>query len=94
VSQEDISERGGWGLLLNYFNGSPGAAIAATYPEHTWELWRFPQTPKGWWSELQSRSDASELIRPFAESIAMQLSIDGPDVRSYVMSCDFIFSHH
>src|SRR5690349_13904891 len=54
VSVEDIYKHGGSGLLNDYYNNSPSKALQTVYPEHQWLIWRFGQTPKGFWKKPEN----------------------------------------
>lgn len=42
-------------MLLNHYNNSPVQAITAIYPDYTWLLWKFHQTPKGFWPDINNQ---------------------------------------
>ena len=49
-----VAKHGGYGLLRQY-NGSPAAAVMATFPNHDWLEWRFTNVPQGFWADESSR---------------------------------------
>ncbi len=48
VTVDSINHHGK-GLLTQHYNTSPSQALQTVYPEHDWMMWRFGQTPKGFW---------------------------------------------
>src|SRR5438132_981027 len=55
VRQENIHKCGGKELLSGYYNNSPSKALQSVYGEHTWVLWKFGQTPKGFWKKIENQ---------------------------------------
>jgi hypothetical protein len=54
VTLEDIYSRGGSGLLVKYYGGSPSKALQIIYPDIKWKLWLFDQTPRQIFSRFQN----------------------------------------
>jgi hypothetical protein len=38
--------------LLKHYDGSLVAALQAAYPEHLWQVWRFKQAPRNFWTNM------------------------------------------
>src|SRR4051812_44857327 len=55
VTLEDIQKYGGARLMARHYNDSPLKALQAVYPEHTWIIWRFGRTPRGFWEKAEQR---------------------------------------
>lgn len=53
VPLAQIKKEGGVGIMTKYYKNSVSAALAEAFPEHIWEEWKFGQTPRGFWREIQ-----------------------------------------
>ena len=60
VTTEDICNCGGGSLMQTYYNDSTTKALKSIYPEHKWMLWRFKNSPNGFWSTSIARRCATE----------------------------------
>jgi hypothetical protein len=76
-SQLVFRQHGGWGLLLR-FNGSLIQLLRDVYPSHTWEEWRFDQTPKHSWQNIADGSSSQRgdpALRSFVNYLEKSLHI-------------------
>eukprot|EP01114_Cavostelium_apophysatum_P021760 TRINITY_DN7678_c1_g1_i3.p1 TRINITY_DN7678_c1_g1~~TRINITY_DN7678_c1_g1_i3.p1 ORF type:complete len:362 (-),score=85.74 TRINITY_DN7678_c1_g1_i3:265-1350(-) len=55
VSEADVSQNGGAGLLRSHYNGSHVKALVAIYPEHDWQPWRFAKTPVDYFVDVENQ---------------------------------------
>eukprot|EP01027_Heterolobosea_sp_BB2_P012233 GEZU01017744.1.p1 GENE.GEZU01017744.1~~GEZU01017744.1.p1 ORF type:complete len:473 (-),score=59.32 GEZU01017744.1:360-1778(-) len=55
VRLKDVYALGGASLLKNYYSSSLSAALAAAYPEHEWQPWRFSKMPSGFWNDVANQ---------------------------------------
>jgi len=46
ITQSDINEQGGSGLLQMHYQGSPYLLLKAAFPEMSWDPWKFKKTPQ------------------------------------------------
>jgi len=49
ITQKQINDNGGCGLLKNYYNGSPYQFVKAMFPDYEWIPWKFVMTVRGYW---------------------------------------------
>lgn len=54
LTAEEMENNGGLGLL-GHFGGSPSKALQSVYPEHKWEVWKFCNSPMGYWDDLNNQ---------------------------------------
>jgi len=72
VSKYDVSQRGGQGLW--YYYASLAELLRAVYPEHEWDMQRFPaESPlprrsRGYWQQPSN-------VREFLESVSEPLGV-------------------
>eukprot|EP00026_Physarum_polycephalum_P004215 Phypoly_transcript_04232.p1 GENE.Phypoly_transcript_04232~~Phypoly_transcript_04232.p1 ORF type:complete len:701 (+),score=132.74 Phypoly_transcript_04232:83-2185(+) len=59
LTQDDLRKHGGTSLL-KFYNGSPSAVVAATFPEKDWVAYRFKAIPK----RIKNQIGESALVRP------------------------------
>jgi hypothetical protein len=69
ISAKELRANGGATILRKY-GGSPGAALAAAYPEHKWSTWRFQQVPAGYWDTV-----TTDQLHEIIAEVAKELSI-------------------
>jgi len=55
IRKRDFHENGGGGLLANYYNDSPYAALLEYKPHYDWKPWLFGSTPQGYWQKPENR---------------------------------------
>jgi hypothetical protein len=82
VKASDVEKDYGKGILHRY-NGSLQRALAAAYPEHTWNNWKFMKVAKGFWEKEAN-------VKTFFKSIEDQLGIQDPkqwNLVSYLSGC-------
>ena len=73
VTQKDIRNNGGGGLLGSYYRGSPSSAVQSVYPEHNWMLWRFNTVPRGCWERLATDpNEAARMIQWLGEQLSIK----------------------
>ena len=72
---KDIRDFGGSFLLTKYYSNSPSKLLQYVYPEHRWDIWRFPRVPNGTWEQM-SRDKWRELILWLSERLKIQ-NLDG-----------------
>jgi len=65
ITNADIIAHGGAALLRRH-GQSAAQLLAAQYPEHAWQPWRFSRTPAHWWQSLEQQ-------RRYLEWLALQL---------------------
>jgi hypothetical protein len=53
VRCEEVGDKGGAGLLRNYYNGSLLAALESIYPEFEWHPFFFEHAPRHTWSKIE-----------------------------------------
>jgi hypothetical protein len=51
---EDQMIAAGAGRLLSIYDSSTSNILTTLYQEHTWELWRFPKIPRGFWIDPEN----------------------------------------
>lgn len=85
VTQEDIYKHGGQVLLTNYYSSSPSEALKAVFPQHNWMMWKFGQTPKGFWENSANQRD-------FFDWLGKQLGYKELDDR-YNVTAEDIYKH-
>jgi hypothetical protein len=66
------------GPVLARYRSSVASALAAVYPNHKWQPWKFDKTPTGFWAS-QASSTNMELAREFLEEMAVKLKLDSLD---------------
>jgi len=71
VSSQVLMDRGGNGLL-SFYNKNFPALLAAVYPEHSWELWRFPR-------RIGKVNESKEEIDTLFERVEQALNIKKPE---------------
>lgn len=49
IENDDIDNAGGAGLIQGYYSNSASQAIMDTFPEHTWQPWRFSRSSSSFW---------------------------------------------
>ena len=54
ISQKDIYNNFGGGLLPNYYNGSPLQLLKSVYPKENWLPWKFRTTSMGFWKDKKN----------------------------------------
>lgn len=54
VRTSEVAQRGGGGLLQNYYNASLYRALSTIYPEQKWMPWRFEKIPHGYWNTKEN----------------------------------------
>ena len=54
--------------LINYYGGSQFNLITSIFPNHEWLLWRFANSPDGFWDDIKNQ-------RKFMEYVGKQLKI-------------------
>jgi hypothetical protein len=68
---KDIGDVGGGGLLRHKYNGSHTQLLIAVYPEYEWLPWKFTQSPKNYWIDIQNK-------KKFLDWAGKQLGIKEP----------------
>lgn len=71
VTQADIHNNGGHGLLKSYYNGSPSSALQSVYSEHDWMLWKFKVLPHGYWNKVNNK-EISRMINWLSGQLSIQ----------------------
>lgn len=51
VTQDTICKMGGYCVLSSYYDLDYRKALAAVYPEHSWQVWRFQRVPNRVWTD-------------------------------------------
>jgi hypothetical protein len=69
--------------LLKHYKGSLVAALAAAYPDHSWQPWRFKHAPRGLWSSPAHH-------RQFLEWASRELGFHGSMDAWYTTTIDQI----
>eukprot|EP01027_Heterolobosea_sp_BB2_P018850 GEZU01026495.1.p1 GENE.GEZU01026495.1~~GEZU01026495.1.p1 ORF type:complete len:840 (+),score=185.05 GEZU01026495.1:594-3113(+) len=72
VTTQEVSKRGGRGLLNHFYGGSLVRALQSLYPDHPWQVWRFASVPKGFWEDRENH-------RRFFDHIAQELQLKDLD---------------
>jgi hypothetical protein len=55
LTNDIISKHCGGGLIFNYYQGSSQKFLEAVYPEYNWLPWKFNQTSKYYWKDIQNQ---------------------------------------
>eukprot|EP01114_Cavostelium_apophysatum_P001389 TRINITY_DN11199_c0_g1_i1.p1 TRINITY_DN11199_c0_g1~~TRINITY_DN11199_c0_g1_i1.p1 ORF type:complete len:588 (-),score=156.40 TRINITY_DN11199_c0_g1_i1:19-1782(-) len=67
-SRQDFVDNGGWPLLHKY-GDSHIRALAAVYPEHKWQAWKFASVPKGYWDD---DANVMQAVAALSEEIGIE----------------------
>jgi len=70
-------------MLAKYYNNSVAKALLSEYPNHTWHVWLFDKTPKGWWTTIGSKLKTADpesiaTIRAYLKHLEPSLGIKKP----------------
>jgi len=63
ISLKDAKKHGAASLLQKYYDNSLIKALCAIYPEHKWDLWKFPVVPKNHWNMKSNQKQLFEYIK-------------------------------
>jgi hypothetical protein len=55
LTDQDIIENGGNGLMINRYQGSKYLALNAIYPDTHWQPWKFDKIPHGYWDQMENQ---------------------------------------
>jgi hypothetical protein len=58
-----------------YNGNSLSKALAAAYPEHKWEVWKFSQVPKGFWKDDNNARNFLDKVSFFAVYCDLLLTV-------------------
>lgn len=72
VTKKDFYAHGGGGLLANYYNDSPLAALQDYRPRCVWKAWLFKSTPNGFWHIAKNR-------RAYMDWLGQRLKLSTPE---------------
>ena len=56
ISEKTIIQFGGCGLF-NRYKRSPSKMLSSVYNEHSWNLWKFEHTPRGFWNQIENQKN-------------------------------------
>eukprot|EP01114_Cavostelium_apophysatum_P016893 TRINITY_DN4898_c1_g1_i1.p1 TRINITY_DN4898_c1_g1~~TRINITY_DN4898_c1_g1_i1.p1 ORF type:complete len:482 (+),score=101.22 TRINITY_DN4898_c1_g1_i1:85-1530(+) len=85
VSERDIFNFGGIGML-EYYDNSPIMALTKIFPEHKWQLWKFPRAAQKYWKDPTMQKE-------YMDWLFKELSLRSMEDWYQVQEQDFI-QHH
>jgi hypothetical protein len=83
VTVAELRDRGGWGLINNYYSQSLFKALESIYPEFIWLPWHSSNSGHAYWKDLHHR-------KKYFEWLGEVLSIDKMEDWYRVSSVEFI----
>jgi len=84
LTSQIIAQAGGHRLLSLYKN-SPANILAALFPDHLWDRWKFDRAPRLWWKTQTTQ-------RQFMDQIRQKLGYSTFE-DCYKLSCDEIIRY-
>lgn len=72
IVKEDFRRYAGAGLLYNYYDDSPIAAVYDYRPDYPWKAWLFSSVPQGYWQNPRHR-------RQYMDWLGARLGLEQPE---------------